>query len=348
MAKATVPGNTAVAGITGTSTTKPTTSTTTTTSTTKMTSGGSSGSSGSSSSGTSSAATTAADYVNQFYNTTAGYTDSNDAANAAAAAAGIVTAAKNSLGTGNVTPVSNIDITRQIAALKTQQAQEQSQAAASVDYATLQGIKDLARTLEDSKSEFQTQRNQVDADEQRALDNQALYAEARGDKGGIGQEQYGSIQNTAAVNRQSVNSAEVKLQTDTSRQIADLRAQGEYEKADKMLEISNKYLTELNDLQKWAQEQNVGIDEFNSKLQEWQNEYLLDASQYLTDTQLKASELAGYFPNGAATSDTQKLYADSAEALIGAGIVPSSSQLAAMGWTPSQYWAYKMASGASA
>ena len=29
--------------------------------------------------------------------------------------------------------------------------------------------------------------------------------------------------------------------------------------------------------------------------------------------------------------------------MMNAGIVPSESQLEAMGWTPEQYWVYKMA-----
>ena len=95
------------------------------------------------------------------------------------------------------------------------------------------------------------------------MDNQVLYAEARGDRGGIGMTQYGGIQNTAANSRQVITSGEVKLQTATARQIANLRAQGEFEKADKVLEISNKYLTELQNLEKWAKEKNVGVQEFN-------------------------------------------------------------------------------------
>ena len=87
-------------------------------------------------------------------------------AQAAAAAAGLVGSAKASVPSGNVTPVSNIDITRQIAALKTQQAQEQAQAAKAIDYGTTTAVKELTRNLEDSKANYQTQRNQVDADEQ--------------------------------------------------------------------------------------------------------------------------------------------------------------------------------------
>ena len=38
-------------------------------------------------------------------------------------------------------------------------------------------------------------------------------------------------------------------------------------------------------------------------------------------------------------------YAAGAKAMMDAGIVPSESQLEAMGWTPEQYWIYKMAQG---
>ena len=217
----------------------------------------------------------------------------------------------------------------------------------AADYAVAQGVKALDRNLQDSRGKFQTQRNQVDADEAKALDNQVLYAEARGDRGGIGKVQYGGIRNTAATNRQVVNSAEVKLQTDTARQIADLRAQGEFEKADKVLEISNKYLTELQNLEKWAKEKNVGVQEFNAKLRQWENEYLLKVGEYLTDTELQAAKLFGVSANGAETADYRNAvadrYAEGARAMMNAGIVPSASQLEAMGWTPQQYWIYRMA-----
>ena len=305
MAKATVPGNTAVAGITGTSTTKATTSLSGTNSTASKTAS----SSGSSSGSTKTASSSSSDPVS-----------TPDEAQTAAVLAGIVNASQGYVSKAKTTPVNTVDVTRQVAALKTQEAADKANAAASIDYGTTSAVKELTRNLEDSKSLYQTQRNQTDADEAKALDNQALYAEARGDKGGIGQAQYGSIQNTAANERASINSAETKLLTDTSRQIADLQAKGEYEKADKIAEIGKSYLQELNDLQQWAQEQNIGVEEFNSKLQEWEQEYDLDVAQYLTDTEL-----------------------DAAKALISAGITPSERQLNAVGWTPQDAWAYQMA-----
>ena len=268
---------------------------------------------------------------------------------AADAAKGVVAGAKANIVPGNVAPIDYVDIARQKAELAARENQEKGRAVLAADYAVAQGVKALDRNLQDSRGKFQTQRNQVDADEAKALDNQVLYAEARGDRGGIGKVQYGGIQNTAATNRQVVNSAEVKLQTDTARQIADLRAQGEFEKADKVLEISNKYLTELQNLEKWAKEKNVGVQEFNAKLRQWENEYLLKVGEYLTDTELEAAKLYGVSANGAETADYRNAvadrYAEGARAMMNAGIVPSASQLEALGWTPQQYWIYRMANG---
>ena len=266
---------------------------------------------------------------------------------AADAVKGVVNGAKAYVGNGSVAPIEYVDIAQQKAELQARENQEKARAVLAADYAVNRGVNDLVRNVQDSKALYQTQRNQVNADEARALDNQVLYAEARGDRGGIGMSQYGGIQNTAATNRQVINSAEVKLQTDTARQIADLRAQGEFEKADKVLEISNKYLTELQNLEKWAKEKNVGVQEFNAKLREWENEYVVNVGKYLTEAELNAVKAAGIFSNGAETANyrdaVQDRYAAGARAMMEAGIAPSADQLEAMGWTPEQYWIYRMA-----
>ena len=266
---------------------------------------------------------------------------------AADAVKDVVGNAKAYVGNGSVAPIDYVDIAQQKAELRARENQEKARAVLAADYAVNRGVNELTRNLQDSRGLYQTQRNQVDRDEAKALDNQVLYAAARGDRGGIGMSQYGGIQNTAATNRQVINSAEVRLQTDTARQIADLRAQGEFEKADKVLAVSNKYLTELQDLEKWAKEKNVGVQEFNAKLREWENEYLLNLGKYLTETELQASKLFGVSAGGAETAayrdSVQDRYAAGARAMISAGIVPSADQLEALGWTPEQYWVYKMA-----
>ena len=149
------------------------------------------------------------------------------------------------------------------------------QAVLSADNTVNNGITELQRVMENAQDQFRTQQNQIASDEARAKDNQALYNEARGDRGGIGQAQYDTIQNTAATNRLTVQKEQTQLATDTARQIADLRSQGEFEKANQLLSISQKYLSELMDLYQWAKETNLGVDEFNLQVEQWEENFKL-------------------------------------------------------------------------
>ncbi len=221
---------------------------------------------------------------------------------------------------------------------------QKQQGAAQIDYGVEQGVNELTRAMEDAALQYQTQRDQATADELRALDNQALYAEARGDRGGIGEAQYASIQNAAAQNRRAVNDAQVKLGTDTQRQISDLRSQGEFQKADQLLSITQSYLKDLMGLEQWALEANMSVDEFNSRLQQWVDEYNLNVQQFLTDLDLSAAQMTGVFSNGKQTAAAKKQLneslASSGSALLSAGVLPSRQQLEAMGMTETQAKAY--------
>lgn len=368
MAKRDRGGNQAVGGITQTPTTKPTYTYEEPTGTAGNTSGGSSSTgtktttktSTKTSTGTSSSTATGVytpSYADQFYAALAAGipvsdTSAEDGAQRQAmfATREILDNARASVPTVNVNPIGYVDITGRRSQLRQAEELAKRQAVNSADYAVNTAVEQLRRNEADAAGQFQTQRDQIAADGQRALDNQALYAEARGDRGGIGRAQYGSIQNTAAVNRNTVNSAQTKLATDTQRQITDLQAQGEFEKADKLLEISQKYLSELMDLEQWAQGQNISIEEFNKKLEQWNAEYRLDAAKYLTDAELKAAGLTGILPNGAETAayrnDRQNRLINSGKAMMSAGLIPSDEQLEAMRWSPEQYWVWKMAQGA--
>ena len=227
-----------------------------------------------------------------------------------------------------IQPIEKYDISQMESQLQPWLDAAQKQQTGQIDYATQQGVKDLQRAEEDAQEQFQTQRNQIDIDEAKALDNQALYAEARGDKGGIGQAQYNTVQNTAAVNRLTVNKAQTKLSTDTARQIADLRAQGEFEKADALLSLTQNYLSQLMQLQQWGLNFNLSIDEFNASLKQWSAEF-----------EMSQAELTGQYqgaPTWAAAQAERELMADAGWALLDAGITPSAAQLEAMGLTPEQ------------
>ena len=225
-----------------------------------------------------------------------------------------------------------------------QNAQQQQQN--TIDFGTNQAILELLRNKQDAEAQYQEQRNQIAIDEAKAKDNQALYAESRGDKGGIGAAQYDAIMNTAAQNRLAVNSAQTKLATDTSRQIADLRAQGEYEKADALLTLSQQYLSQLMSLEQWAAEYNLSVAQFNASLQQWQAEYDLKVADllgsYNGQQTLSAKQFAfnqQQYADSLKSAQDEKL-ASAGEILLAAGIIPSASQLAAMGMTETDAQSY--------
>lgn len=150
-----------------------------------------------------------------------------------------------------------------------------AQAAGTRDYAVDRAVQQLLAAQAEAQSLYQSQRDQIAREERNALDNSALYAEARGDRGGIGQTQYNQIQAQAAANRQTVASAQARLAADTNQQIIQLRAQGEFEKADDLLEISQSYLLRLLELEQWAAEYQLSSQKFQASVDQWQQEYLL-------------------------------------------------------------------------
>ena len=196
---------------------------------------------------------------------------------------------------------------------------------------------DLNRAIADAQGQFQTQQNQITANEMNALDNAALYAEARGDKGGIGYAQYNNIQNTAAQNRQAVSQAQTKLATDTARQISDLRAKGEFDKADKALELAQTYLSELRQIEEYAANYNLSVDQINTAISEWEAEFNNANRQFADNYELTLAQLTGKFSNGMSTKDAldtlNQNTAKIALSMLEAGVEPtklSPKQLAAL------------------
>ena len=275
---------------------------------------------------------------------------------------GKVTAQSQNIQTGQASPNGVGPLTNRAPELQSlldqMVAAQQQQATNQVDYATQRGINELTRAEQDAAAQYQEQRNQVAADEARALDNMALYNERRGDRGGIGQAQYNSIMNTAAQNQLSVNNAQTKLSTDTARQIADLRAQGEFEKADQVLQLAQTYLSQLINIEQWASEFNLGVDQFNKQLEQWNLNFEADIAQLLGNyrgqstlgaqsldlqrQQLALSQQAQDFEqaykvasltgeyNGSPTLQARAQLAEAGIALAQAGIMPSESQIDAM------------------
>lgn len=156
-----------------------------------------------------------------------------------------------------------------------------AQAAASRDYAVDKAVQQLLQAQAEADAQYQAQRDQIAKEERNALDNSALYAETRGDRGGIGRSQYDHIQAQAEANRQSVSNAQVQLATDTARQIAQLRAEGEFEKADEMMEISQTYLLKLLEMEKWAAQYQLDVDKFQESIRQWEKEFQLTLAKAL-------------------------------------------------------------------
>ena len=186
--------------------------------------------------------------------------------------------------------VGRVDTTEQQNILQQMTDNQRQQANQQIDYTVNQGVNELTRALEDAAPQFQAQRNQIAGQERTARDNSALYSEMRGDRGGIGKAQYDAIANTAATNQLKVNQEQTKLSTDTARQIADLRARGEFDKADKMLEISQEYLGKLMQLKQWADEANISVDEFNIGVDQWEQEYNAKLQQTLGELGINAAQ----------------------------------------------------------
>lgn len=218
---------------------------------------------------------------------------------------------------------------------------------ASIDYNVRKAVEELERALADAQPQFKEQQEQVAKDEMQALDNSALYSEMRGDKGGIGKEQYSSIQNTAAQNSLAIAQAQTKLATDTQRQIADLRAQGEFEKANALLTITQNYLTQLAQIKQWAAEYNLSEEQFQESIRQFEKQFNEDMRRYGLDYQLNLAQLTGKLPDGTPTYSAQQDELERkislGETLLNVGMMPTDDQLSAMGMTreQAQEWIYR-------
>lgn len=200
---------------------------------------------------------------------------------------------------------------------------QRQQAENRINYTTEQAVREQNRIYEDALPEFQKQRNQVDIDEAKAKSNSALYAEARGDRGGIGQSQYNEIQAAAMQNRQAINTAQQKLATDIARKVADYRAQGEYQLSDAYLELGNQYLSQLMNLKAQGAEFALNIEQLNRELENQDRQFKLQAASI-------TGEYDGQ-PTYAAQKYEQERYAAWVEAMAKAGMEISPELLKAAG-----------------
>lgn len=213
-----------------------------------------------------------------------------------------------------------------------------AQADGRIDKAVNEAVAALQQALQDAQPQFKSQAESVDRNARQAMDNSALYAELRGDRGGIGREQYSSVQNAQAQNHLAVQQAQTELATDTSRQIAALRAEGEFEKADAALSITQSYLEKLVDLERWAAEYGLDASQFQAQLQQWEKEYQLaiqklqiSREQWMAELGLKEKT-----QDNEMQRDEKSQLAAMGSALLNMGIMPGAEHLSAMGMTAQQ------------
>ena len=190
------------------------------------------------------------------------------------------------------TPLAHADTSAMRDALAQSRDASIEQANNQIERGVTRSVNELARTQEDANAQYQTELNQVDIDERRALDSQALYAAARGDRGGVGAEQYNSIMNAAAQNRVTINNARTKMQTEVGRQIAQLRADGESDKANAFLQATQNYMAQLVQIEQWEQNFNVSVEQFNAEMEQAYLSYLFQLRQADIDTERWEREFA--------------------------------------------------------
>ena len=193
-----------------------------------------------------------------------------------------------------------------------------------IDAQTSESVAALGDALAEANERAQTERDRNEIDSARARDNAALYAEARGDRGGIGQAQYHEIEAQRLRNRQAINTAQTTMAAETARQIAALRARGEFQKADALLDVTQKYLSQLLTLEKWSANWANTQSQLRRSVEQWERSY----AQTISGAEHTVSR------------ERQSQLASSGDALLKAGVMPSAEQLAAMGMTAEQAQAY--------
>ncbi|MDD6188838.1 MAG: hypothetical protein PUB32_04585 [Clostridiales bacterium] len=192
----------------------------------------------------------------------------------------------------------------------------------AVDASTGAAVAGVKAAKAEAEARYQSQRDAAAAQAARDMDNSALYSELRGDYGGIGKAQYDSIQNTAAKNQAEINRAQTEMARAAAVEIAGLQAKGEYEKAEKLLNLAQKKLAALMELDQWQAEYAADERELQAKLSQWQAEY-----------ELSAAKLMGGTASGQPTADTRARLAALGEAMLKKGLMPNAAQLDAMGMT---------------
>ena len=155
---------------------------------------------------------------------------------------------------------------------------------------------------------YQETFNAVKQDYKDAKDVQSGIEQDNGNRQQIGQSQYGIAENSYDQQRASIEAARAQLEKDVARQVADLKAQGEYAKADAALQAAQQRFQQL-----YADALRVDTN-------------LRSNYEYQTGLQREDAAIKREQDN----SDTAWLR-KMGEALMAKGVTPPDNMLAAMG-----------------
>lgn len=149
------------------------------------------------------------------------------------------------------------------ALLEQKYAAAQRQALAQSAYAVDKGTSDIRSQLQQQLPSYQAMREQSAANTQTDLDNLALRSALQGNKGGIGERQYGVLQASGQDRLLQINLEQKNLENTAAKQIADLEAQGRFQDAQTVASLAQ---SKINDLITEAQNlRNINIqqEQFN-------------------------------------------------------------------------------------
>lgn len=164
------------------------------------------------------------------------------------------------------------------------------------------------RSYEDTIEDYQKQYREATTSMYTQMDNQALMSRANGQFGGMATASVGAIQSDYQKARQEISLQQQKLATDTVREIADLRAQGEFDKADALLQARQQEFQALYD-------DAVRVDENQYSNEQWQTAIDRDDAAILREQEQNELD---YMRN-------------MGQAFLSVGVMPSTSMLNAMG-----------------
>jgi hypothetical protein len=178
----------------------------------------------------------------------------------------------------------------------------------SIDYTTNKNINSAVRDYEDAVSDYRTNTQDLSTSMYQNMDNQALVSRANGQYGGMATASVGAVQSDYQAQRQALAREQQKLATDTLREVEDLRAQGEFDKADALLAANQQKFQALY-------EDAVRVDENQYSNNQWQT--TLDREDAEIQRQQEQSD--------------KEYLQQLGQAFLSAGAMPSTAMLEAMG-----------------